>query len=104
METLTKAGPLDIEKCIVYGKLGMHKESLDMLIYQLSDFVGAETYCVTNGQSTGVIPSTDIPTRSSSLAEKPLPPIDENMSPEKIEERHVLFTILFNIYLSINDR
>ncbi|KAG1464110.1 hypothetical protein G6F46_003095 [Rhizopus delemar] len=103
METLTKAGPLDIEKCIVYGKLGMHKESLDMLIHQLSDFVGAETYCVTNGHSIGVIPSAGIPARSSSLAEKPLPPIDENMSPEKIEERHILFTMLFNIYLSIND-
>ncbi|CAO0793490.1 unnamed protein product [Mucor circinelloides] len=100
LEALTKAGPLDIEKVIVYGRMSKHKEALAILIHQLCDFVGAETYCVTNGQSTGVIPTT------ASLAEKPLPPLildDEYLSPESLNERRLLFTMLFKSYIAIQD-
>lgn len=103
MEALTKAGPLDIEKCIVYGRMGKHGESLDILIHGLSDFVGAETYCITNGSSAGIIPTTTIPARTSSLSEKPLP-LTEYISEKDLEERRVLFTKLFNLYLSIDNR
>ncbi|KAG1471819.1 hypothetical protein G6F56_001908 [Rhizopus delemar] len=102
MEALTKAGPLDIEKCIVYGRMGKHGESLDILIHGLSDFVGAETYCITNGSSAGIIPTTTIPARTSSLSEKPLP-LTEYISEKDLEERRVLFTKLFNLYLSIDN-
>ncbi|ORX54477.1 hypothetical protein DM01DRAFT_1321815 [Hesseltinella vesiculosa] len=52
---LDQTGPLQIEKAIVYGKLGMHQEALNTLIHELGDFVGAEIFCATNGQSTGSI-------------------------------------------------
>lgn len=81
--------------------MSKHKEALDILIHELCDFVGAETYCVTNGQSTGVIPTI------VSLAEKPLPPLildDEYLSPELLNERHLLFTMLFKSYIAIKDR
>ncbi|KAL9546656.1 hypothetical protein MBANPS3_006557 [Mucor bainieri] len=110
LDALTKAGPLDIEKVIVYGRMSKHKEALDILIHQLCDFVGAETYCVTNGQSTGVIPTTTTTTTtttaSSSSAEKPLPPLilqDEYLSPESLSERRALFTMLFKSYIAIQD-
>lgn len=110
--------------------MSKHKEALDILIHELCDFVGAETYCVTNGQSTGVIPD-DIqqaapadeqhqkhltpPARSSSLqnnvVDKPLPPIklqeeenEEYLDPEQLNERKVLVTMLFKSYLDIKDR
>jgi len=82
-------------------QMSKHKEALAILIHQLCDFVGAETYCVTNGQSTGVIPTT------ASLAEKPLPPLildDEYLSPESLNERRLLFTMLFKSYIAIQDR
>ncbi|KAI8640536.1 vacuolar sorting protein 39 domain 2-domain-containing protein [Parasitella parasitica] len=100
LDALVKAGPLDIEKVIVYGRMSKHKEALDILIHELCDFVGAETYCVTNGQSTGVIPAT-VP-----LAEKPLPPLildDEYLSPKSLNERRSLFTMLFKSYIAIKD-
>jgi hypothetical protein len=108
--------------------MSKHKEALDILIHELSDFVGAETYCVTNGQSTGVISSLaaddDVeqlhtPARSSSLnttsinQDKPLPIIpskdleeenEEYLSPEVFNERKTLFTMLLTSYLSIKDR
>ncbi|GAN02424.1 transforming growth factor-beta receptor-associated protein 1 isoform X1 [Mucor ambiguus] len=102
LDVLTKAGPLDIEKVIVYGRMSKHKEALDILIHQLCDFVGAETYCVTNGQSTGVIPTAAL----SLVAEKPLPPLileDEYLSPESLIERRSLFTMLFKSYIAIQD-
>lgn len=95
--------------------MGKHKEALDILIHELCDFVGAETYCVTNGQSTGTIATTPTIThnshqtiaRSSSLAEKPLPPIvleDEYLVPEQLTERRALFAMLFKSYIAIEDR
>lgn len=103
LDVLEKAGPLDIEKVIVYGRMRKHKEALDILIHDLSDFVGAETYCVTNGQSTGVIPNPE----TTSWQEKPLPPViveDEYLSPEHLKERQVLFTMLFKTYVTIKDK
>ncbi|KAI9279181.1 hypothetical protein BY458DRAFT_432090 [Sporodiniella umbellata] len=102
MEALIKAGPLDIEKCIVYGRMGNHEESLNILVHDLSDFVGAETYCVSNGSCVGEVP-TNTPTRSSSLSEKRLL-LAEDESIEDIEEKCVLFSSLFDIYRNINDR
>jgi hypothetical protein len=95
--------------------MGQHKEALDILIHELCDFVGAETYCVTNGQSAGVISTVAAIThdlhqtvaRSSSVAEKPLPPIvleDEYLPPEQLTERRALFTMLFKSYIAIEDR
>lgn len=104
--------------------MSKHKEALDILIHELSDFVGAETYCVTNGQSTGVIPTVTSDdddhhqtlARSSSLTinNKPLPHLyqkeeqveeDESyLSEENLNERRTLFTMLFKSYLSIKDR
>lgn len=83
--------------------MSKHKEALDILIHDLGDFMGAETYCVTNGQSTGVIPNPV----DSSWREKPLPPLiveDENSSLENLEERRTLFTMLFKTYIAIKDR
>jgi hypothetical protein len=87
--------------------MNKHKKALDILIHELCDFVGAETYCVTNGQSTGVIP--DDCQRPTSLKDKPLPIIIEEddsnyISPENLNERKTLFTMLFKSYLSIKDR
>lgn len=82
--------------------MSKHKEALDILIHQLCDFVGAETYCVTNGQSTGVIPTAAV-----LAAEKPLPPLileDEYLSAESLDERRSLFTMLFKSYIAIQDR
>ncbi|KAI8342937.1 CNH domain-containing protein [Chlamydoabsidia padenii] len=56
MDSLSEAGPLYIEKTFIYARLGKHQEALDILIHELGDFVGAETYCATNGRSTGIIP------------------------------------------------
>ncbi|KAI8346357.1 hypothetical protein EDC96DRAFT_521434 [Choanephora cucurbitarum] len=118
LDALTKAGPLDIEKVIVYGRLNRHKEALDTLIHDLSDFVGAETYCVTNGKSAGITPPAIINTqaatvqtlpRTSSLAasiDKPLPLAiieDDSVSSEQWQERSALFTMLFKSYLAIKD-
>ncbi|GAA5809917.1 hypothetical protein MFLAVUS_003332 [Mucor flavus] len=120
LNVLIKAGPLDIEKAIVFGRMSKHKEALDILIHELCDFVGAETYCVTNGQSTGVIPTVvsddddhhQTIARSSSLAikDKPLPPLIEEkeedqyyLSSEQLNERRILFTMLFKSYISIKD-
>lgn len=83
--------------------MSKHKEALDILIHDLCDFVGAETYCVTNGQSTGVVPN---PTKDS-WTEKPLPPLiveDEYLSLEHLNERRTLFTMLFKTYITIKDR
>jgi hypothetical protein len=98
--------------------MGKHKEALDILIHELCDFVGAETYCVTNGQSTGVIPTAasdddqhQTMARSSSLAiqDKPLPALifeqdQYYLSTEHLNERKTLFTMLFKSYISIKDR
>jgi hypothetical protein len=94
--------------------MGKHKEALDILIHELCDFVGAETYCVTNGQSTGVIATVattedahQIVARSSSLVDKPLPPLtmeNDYLSPEQLIERRALFTMLFKSYIAIEDR
>lgn len=87
-------------------QMSKHKEALDILIHQLCDFVGAETYCVTNGQSTGVIPTT-ASLNAAAAAEKPLPPLileDEYLSPESLNERRSLFTMLFKSYIAIQDR
>ncbi|CAO3630338.1 unnamed protein product [Cunninghamella echinulata] len=56
LECLLVAGPLDIEKAIIYGRLGRYQDALNILIHQLGDFVGAETFALSNGKSTGVIP------------------------------------------------
>ncbi|KAI9308017.1 hypothetical protein BJ944DRAFT_260999 [Cunninghamella echinulata] len=56
LECLLVAGPLDIEKAIIYGRLRRYQDALDILIHQLGDFVGAETFALSNGKSTGVIP------------------------------------------------
>lgn len=106
LNVLTKAGPLDIEKVIVFGRMSKHKEALDILIHELCDFVGAETYCVTNGQSTGVVP--DDHQQPFSAKDKPLPIIlqeddTEYISPEHLNERKTLFTMLFKSYLAIKD-
>ncbi|CAO3595317.1 unnamed protein product [Absidia cylindrospora] len=60
LDALLKTGHLQIEKAIVFGRIGRHQEALDILIHQLGDFVGAETYCATNGKSTGIIPSVAV--------------------------------------------
>lgn len=77
------------------------------MIHELCDFVGAETYCVTNGQSTGVVP--DDHQQPFSAKDKPLPIIlqeddTEYISPEHLNERKTLFTMLFKSYLAIKDR
>lgn len=99
--------------------MAKHKEALDILIHELCDFVGAETYCVTNGQSTGVIPTTasddddhhQTMARSSSLAiqDKPLPSlvpeqVQDYLSIDQLNERKSLFTMLFKSYMAIEDR
>jgi hypothetical protein len=98
--------------------MGKHKESLEILIHQLGDFVGAETYCVTNGQSTGVVPAEinddrshqTTPARSSSLAvTKPLPsvlkelPDEDELSLDDLLERRTLFSMLFKTYIGIKE-
>ncbi|KAI7897305.1 vacuolar sorting protein 39 domain 2-domain-containing protein [Mucor mucedo] len=127
LTVLSKAGPLAIEKAIVFGRMGKHKEALDILIHELSDFVGAETYCVTNGQSTGVIPAAasdddndqqqqqqqqhQTMPRSSSLVgvkERPLPTLipekdGDYLSTDQLNERKALFTMLFKSYIAIKD-
>ncbi|KAI8093371.1 uncharacterized protein BX664DRAFT_357822 [Halteromyces radiatus] len=56
LKSLSEDSPLYIEKAIIFGRLGKHQRALDILIHELGDFVGAETYCATNGKSTGIIP------------------------------------------------
>ncbi|KAI8384808.1 uncharacterized protein BYT42DRAFT_603782 [Radiomyces spectabilis] len=119
MEALKEAGPLDVERAIVYGRMGHHEEALNVLIHTIGDFVGAETYCVTNGNSTGVIPD-DIsvsnkripPARTSSLAQNQPPPPDTlptppeestNLSPEEYKERRQLLSLLLKTYLGIKE-
>ncbi|KAL0078710.1 hypothetical protein F4703DRAFT_1796795 [Phycomyces blakesleeanus] len=129
LEALSKDGPLDIEKVIVYGRMRMHTESLHILIHDLGDFMGAETYCVTNGHSAGAIsdnlntPSKhSIPVRTSSLAapvaqkdKKPLPKErdeknvgrkgieQKKLSGSELEERKNLFSMLLKTYLTIQN-
>ncbi|KAJ8655866.1 hypothetical protein O0I10_008530 [Lichtheimia ornata] len=116
LEAIEKAGPLDIEKVIVYGRMKRHEDALRILIHDLGDFVGAETYCVTKGQSTGTVPAIIMqesvtPARTSSLSKKqvvkkkqqeedaiPLPEL-----PEENDERRALFSMLLQTYLSIKD-
>lgn len=94
-----------------------HEDALRILIHDLGDFVGAETYCVTKGQSTGTVPAIVMqesvtPARTSSLSKKqvvkkkqleedeiPLPAL-----PEENDERRSLFSMLLQTYLSIKDR
>ncbi|KAI9472064.1 MAG: CNH domain-containing protein [Benjaminiella poitrasii] len=88
LDALTKAGPLDIEKVIVYGKMNKHKEALEILIHDLHDFVGAETYCVTNGKS---------PMLNEGMFE------EDYLSSAQLNERRTLFTMLFKSYIAIKD-
>lgn len=99
-----------------------HEEALNILIHQLSDFVGAETYCVTNGRSTGVVPEviqenrSVTPARASSLKQSPDPAkkavaernIESASSSDKEfeqpDERRQLFSMLLKTYLAIEDR
>ncbi|KAI8994624.1 hypothetical protein BDB01DRAFT_846646 [Pilobolus umbonatus] len=117
LKTISRAGPLLIEEVIVYGRMNNHKEALGILIHALNDFVGAEIYCITNGQSIGDSPTpkgniNQVMPRSSSLSnqkvQKPFPPIiqenEENLSTEQLSQRQQLFTMLFDSFLSIKDR
>ncbi|KAI9031812.1 hypothetical protein CLU79DRAFT_730299 [Phycomyces nitens] len=129
LEALSKDGPLDIERVIVYGRMRMHTEALHILIHDLGDFMGAETYCVTNGHSAGTIvenikppPKHPIPVRTSSLA-APIAQKDKKVSPQgrddknvrkvieqkklsgsELEERKNLFSMLLKTYLTIKDK
>ncbi|KAI7898931.1 uncharacterized protein BX663DRAFT_442228 [Cokeromyces recurvatus] len=89
LNVLTEAGPLNIEKAVVYGRMNKHKEALDILIHELHDFVGAETYCVTNGKSL---------TLNKEKFE------EEYLSTKQLNERRALFTMLFKSYIAINNR
>ena len=109
-----------------------HEEALQILIHGLEDFVGAETYCVTNGQSTGIVPDivpvqgpVVTPARASSLnhhkkkgrsslkknkkkADKepkssPSSLTQEQLS-QQLNERRQLFSMLLKTYLAIKER
>ncbi|KAI7862981.1 vacuolar sorting protein 39 domain 2-domain-containing protein [Spinellus fusiger] len=129
LKVLSDNKQLNIEQVIVYGRMGMHTEALYILIYDLGDFTGAETYCVTSGQSVGTIidlvqtQSTQLqPTRSSSLAAnkhykssdtkkereytQKMSRMDmmlKKLSKEELEERRTLFSTLLKTYLAIQD-
>ncbi|KAI9323410.1 hypothetical protein BX666DRAFT_1847484 [Dichotomocladium elegans] len=106
LEEMAKAGVLDIEMAIVYGRMKRHEEALRILIHDLGDFVGAETYCVTNGQNTGAIPEIQengvSQTSTSTVVKEDAVPIP--LSAERIIERRCLFSMLLKTYLGIEDR
>lgn len=92
-----------------------HREALDILIKDISDYGGAETYCVTNGQSTGTIPDTVMipPARSSSLqgtSKRKKPKKKEDQEPgvpeqqQHLQERRELFSILLRLYLTLENK
>ncbi|KAI9491306.1 hypothetical protein BDB00DRAFT_883883 [Zychaea mexicana] len=124
-QAISEAGPLNIERVIIYGRMKEHEEALRILIHELEDFVGAETYCVTNGQSTGAVPdiapvhTTMItPARTSSLnrfektasskkkkkAGKEATPLTQEESAQQLNERRQLFSMLLKTYLAIKER
>lgn len=94
-----------------------HPKALTILIHNLCDFVGAETYCVTNGESAGTLPEMPTtsapsmpPARTSSLKKsknKPLPEMPtETRQPtsEQVQERRELFAMLLRTYLDLQDK
>ena len=101
-----------------------HEEALQILIHELEDFVGAETYCVTNGQSTGVVPDivaeqtpAVTPPRASSLNQITKPSkkkkkksrreaitLTEEQSMQQLSERRQLFSMLLRTYLAIKEK
>ncbi|KAK4683924.1 hypothetical protein P7C73_g6284, partial [Tremellales sp. Uapishka_1] len=50
----TEMAPLKMELAIVLGRLGRHRQALQLLARDLADSTSAQTYCTTNGE---VIPS-----------------------------------------------
>ncbi|KAI8988123.1 hypothetical protein BDF20DRAFT_970210 [Mycotypha africana] len=104
-ERMKQPGLLSIEEAIVRGRLGDHKEALTILVRDLQDFAGAEIYCLTNGQSVGLIPHT--PTaESGSFKDKPLLPLqcdDTQHSKENFTERQALFSMLLQSYIAAPD-
>ncbi|KAG0171260.1 hypothetical protein DFQ30_001230, partial [Apophysomyces sp. BC1015] len=112
-KALPKTGFLNIESTILYGRMGMHEEALHILIHDLGDFMGAETYCVTNGQSTGTIPEIEAhqtipPARLSALNQAPKTENNldsmEKLETEQVNERRQLFSMLLRTYLAIKER
>ena len=107
-----------------------HEEALQILIHELEDFVGAETYCVTNGQSTGAVPDiisvqgpVVTPARTSSLNHhkekerslkkkkkktdkkpKSLSSLTHEQVSQQLNERRQLFSMLLKTYLAIKER
>ncbi|KAF7725930.1 transforming growth factor, beta receptor associated protein 1 [Apophysomyces ossiformis] len=111
-EVLPKAGPLNVELVILYGRMGMHEQALHILIHDLGDFVGAETYCVTNGQSTGIVPQFEESQTISSGGTPVLNGLEkseiqtdsvEGFGPEQLNERRRLFSMLLKTYLAISE-
>ncbi|KAI8139926.1 hypothetical protein BJV82DRAFT_625529 [Fennellomyces sp. T-0311] len=123
-QAISEAGPLNIETVILYGRMKKHEEALQILIHELEDFVGAETYCVTNGRSTGVVPDivamqtpAVTPARTSSLnrtaapskkkkkkASDKIKPLTEEESTQQLNERRQLFSMLLRTYLAIKEK
>ncbi|RUP14376.1 hypothetical protein BC936DRAFT_139679 [Jimgerdemannia flammicorona] len=52
---VAEVGYLNPEEAIIHGKLANHQQALQILVHDVRDFVGAETYCVTGGQSIGLV-------------------------------------------------
>ncbi|KAI9264961.1 hypothetical protein BDA99DRAFT_546741 [Phascolomyces articulosus] len=132
-QEISEAGPLNIEMVILYGRMKKHEEALQILIHELEDFVGAETYCVTNGYSTGAVPDilpiqgpVVTPARTSSLNrstdkslskkkkkkatsvadnnKEPKPPFTQEQVSQQLNERRQLFSMLLKTYLAIKER
>ncbi|KAI7847334.1 hypothetical protein BDC45DRAFT_542029 [Circinella umbellata] len=129
-QEISEAGSLKIEIVILYGRMKKHEEALQILIHELEDFVGAETYCVTNGQSTGAVPDiisvqgpVVTPARTSSLNHhkekerslkkkkkkadkkpKSLSSLTHEQVSQQLNERRQLFSMLLKTYLAIKER
>ncbi|KAL1917008.1 uncharacterized protein VTP21DRAFT_5206 [Calcarisporiella thermophila] len=88
-------GELKAEIAIVYGKLRIHDKALRILVDELKDFLGAEAYCLNNGQVIGQIEKSRLLVRSENSKKTAA----RKSGVEK--NRRELFMMLLRAYLAM---
>ncbi|KAH8832816.1 hypothetical protein DL96DRAFT_1583497 [Flagelloscypha sp. PMI_526] len=92
---------LVIERAVVQGKLGHHRETLSLLVRSLHDSVSAEAYCTLGGRAV-IPPKTAMSVTVQSLAHHTEGPAESLFTFEAVDEklRKELIRTLLEVYMS----
>ncbi|KAG9296858.1 hypothetical protein G9A89_006813 [Geosiphon pyriformis] len=91
---------LEAELALVYGQMHEYEKALHILIDQLGDYRGAETFCLYVGRMIGLVPETSAAAEKRQTAEHKKLLEDKSL----VGVRRGLFLELLKVYLEMENR